>query len=281
MDLEEVPYCRCQRGLYVSFRSWYYLRGTNPTLKGEIDKDEKKAINVSTKSFCRWFTCGKSGSDANLTEEPEQEPVEKEHLRFSWRKSNRRSSILESSHPEVAKSNSQPAPRPSARRSATMQPETTQHPGSVKLHSESAVTCRTNPSPSTRSQTTPVIEIVSPEVHSSEGIPFQSSKHPALIQTFIVNAIQAPAWILNAINALDFLTGEHPRAMSVLSAILITFGSLPAIPAISAGAGGAVLASGAVQAVSAIAVGFGQALSISVKNQSQNQGNSNVIAHQK
>lgn len=180
MDLEEVPYCPSQHELYVPFRLWYYLRATNPTLKGDIDKDEKKTINVSVKSLGLWFTPRKDGSDANLTEEPEQEPVDKEPSRFSWRKSSRRGSILESSHPEVAKRNSQPAPRPSARRSATVHLETTQHPGSVKAHSESAVTCRTNPLPPTRSQTTPVIEIVSPEVNSNEGIPFQRSKYPAL-----------------------------------------------------------------------------------------------------
>jgi len=111
--------------------------------------------------------------------------------------------------------------------------------------------------------------------------PFNDQNTQQLNQMFIVNATQAPAWLLNATNALDFLTSEHPQAMSVLSAILITFGSLLAIPAISAGAGGAVLASGVVQAVGAIAVGIGQALGKSVKYQSQNQGNSNVIAHQK
>lgn len=55
--------------------------------------------------------------------------------------------------------------------------------------------------------------------------------------------------------------------MSVLSAILITAGSLPALPAISAGAGGAILASGAAHAIGAIAVGLGQVLSTQVKNQ--------------
>ena len=175
MDLEEVPYCPSQHGLYVPFRSWYHLRATNPGLKGEIDKDEKKTINVPVKSFGLWFTRRKDGSEANLTEEPEQEAVDKESSRFSWRKSSRRGSILESSHSEVTKSNSQPVPRPSARRSATVHLEVTQHPGSGKVHSESAVTCRTNPSPPTRSQTTPAIEIVSPEVHSSEGILFQRS----------------------------------------------------------------------------------------------------------
>jgi flagellar biosynthesis component FlhA len=92
-------------------------------------------------------------------------------------------------------------------------------------------------------------------------------------------------WLLNACNALDFITSEHPKAMSVLSAILITVGSIPAIPAISAGAGGAVLASGAAHAIGVIAVGVGQALNMSVKNseqrqQSQADSNSRAIMNQ-
>jgi hypothetical protein len=67
----------------------------------------------------------------------------------------------------------------------------------------------------------------------------------------------APIWLLNACNALEFLNTEHPKVMTTLSAILITVGSIPAIPAISAGAGGAILASGAAHAVGAIAVGVG------------------------
>jgi hypothetical protein len=45
--------------------------------------------------------------------------------------------------------------------------------------------------------------------------------------------------------------------MTTISAVLITVGSIPAIPAISAGAGGTILASGAVHAAGAIAVGVG------------------------
>jgi len=67
----------------------------------------------------------------------------------------------------------------------------------------------------------------------------------------------APTWLLNACSALDFLTCEHPRAMSTISAILITAGTLPTIPAI---AGGTVLATGVAQAVGAIAVGVGNML---------------------
>ncbi|KAJ7225999.1 hypothetical protein GGX14DRAFT_386696 [Mycena pura] len=72
-----------------------------------------------------------------------------------------------------------------------------------------------------------------------------------------VSTVHAPAWLLNAANALSFLQNEHPKVMSTLSAILIVAGSIPALPAISAGAGGAVLASSTAHAVGAIAVGIG------------------------
>lgn len=68
---------------------------------------------------------------------------------------------------------------------------------------------------------------------------------------------QAPVWLLNACQALDFLTTEHPKVMTAISAVLITVGSIPAIPAISAGAGGAFLASGTAHALGSIAVGIG------------------------
>ncbi|KAH8986595.1 hypothetical protein EDB92DRAFT_1936180 [Lactarius akahatsu] len=68
---------------------------------------------------------------------------------------------------------------------------------------------------------------------------------------------QAPLWLLNATNALEFLTSEHPKVMTTLSAVLITVGSLPALPGLSTAAGGTLLASHAVQAAGAIAVGVG------------------------
>ncbi|KAJ3821617.1 hypothetical protein F5880DRAFT_1485764 [Lentinula raphanica] len=101
-------------------------------------------------------------------------------------------------------------------------------PGPQKAASESALTTK-------RSMTAPMM------------IPGQT----------ITTVTHAPVWLLNACNALDFLSTEHPKVMSTLSAILITAGTIPSIPAISAGAGGALLASGAVQAVGAIAVGVG------------------------
>jgi flagellar biosynthesis component FlhA len=71
---------------------------------------------------------------------------------------------------------------------------------------------------------------------------------------------QAPTWLLNACQALEYLTSEHPKVMSTISAILITVGSIPALPAVAAGAGGAVLASAGAHAAGAIAVGVGSLL---------------------
>ncbi|KAL5479074.1 hypothetical protein ACEPAI_2362 [Sanghuangporus weigelae] len=80
---------------------------------------------------------------------------------------------------------------------------------------------------------------------------------------------KAPAWLVNACSALEFLTVENPKVMSAMSAILITVGSIPSIPAISAGAGGALLASGAMQAAGAVAIGIGQCLK-AVSDKAQN-----------
>ncbi|KAG5219900.1 hypothetical protein IMY05_C4727000800 [Salix suchowensis] len=78
-------------------------------------------------------------------------------------------------------------------------------------------------------------------------------------------------WLLNACNALDFLTTEHPKTMTTISAVLITVGTLPAT-LVAAGVGGpvgAVLASHAAQAVSAVALGVGNLLKAQTDGQVQ------------
>ncbi|KAH0834155.1 hypothetical protein J3R83DRAFT_11460 [Lanmaoa asiatica] len=85
----------------------------------------------------------------------------------------------------------------------------------------------------------------------------------------VTTVSNVPTWLLNACHALNFLTAEHPRAMTTLSAVLITAGTLPAIPAIS---GGTVLASGVAQAVGAIAVGVGNLLKAQQEGQVQLSG---------
>jgi len=97
------------------------------------------------------------------------------------------------------------------------------------------------------------------KTHAERPTPLRSSTTDSSIssESTVTAVTHAPVWLLNACQALEFLNTEHPKVMTTLSAILITVGSIPAIPAISAGAGGAVLASGAAHAVGAIAVGVG------------------------
>ncbi|KAF7970345.1 hypothetical protein HWV62_24312 [Athelia sp. TMB] len=73
----------------------------------------------------------------------------------------------------------------------------------------------------------------------------------------VTKITEVPAWLLDACGALDLLTTQHPKVMSTLAAVLITVGSIPALPFIASGAGGAILASGAVHAAGAVAVGLG------------------------
>ncbi|KAF9643497.1 hypothetical protein BDM02DRAFT_3222598 [Thelephora ganbajun] len=87
----------------------------------------------------------------------------------------------------------------------------------------------------------------------------------------VTTVTNVPTWLLNATTALDFITTEHPKVMTTLSAVLITVGSLPAIPALAGGAGGAFLASHAVQAAGAIAVGLGNLLKAAQDSAAQRQ----------
>jgi len=83
---------------------------------------------------------------------------------------------------------------------------------------------------------------------------------PANPANAVTTVTQAPLWLVNACQALDFITTEHPKVMTALSAVLITVGSIPALPAITAGAGGVFLASGTAHAIGTIAVGLGTLL---------------------
>lgn len=129
-------------------------------------------------------------------------------------------------------------------------------------------------------------EIFSPGVMPSvpsktESAANESTTKPKLrrrnTETGTTTVTQAPAWLLNACSALESITSDYPQAMNIISAILITAGSIPSIPAITAGAGGAILASHTAQAIGAVAVGIGQALSSQAKVQ---QGKAKDEGHQ-
>jgi hypothetical protein len=117
-----------------------------------------------------------------------------------------------------------------------------------------------------------VSEIVTTQKAIKPPPPSRSNSLASVDSDAVTTIAQAPVWLLNACGALDFLTTEHPKVMTTLSAILITIGSIPAIPAISAGAGGTVLASGAAHAVGAIAVGVGSWLKAQQDGQVQVTG---------
>lgn len=122
--------------------------------------------------------------------------------------------------------------------------------------------------PLRRASTTDALKLQVEKTKLDTSLVCPSPTRSSTTDQTVTTVASAPVWLLNACNALDFLTSEHPKVMSTISAILITAGSLPAIPAVAAGAGGAVLASGAAQAVGAIAVGLGSWL------RAQQDGNS-------
>ncbi|KAH7919462.1 hypothetical protein BV22DRAFT_1051032 [Leucogyrophana mollusca] len=134
-------------------------------------------------------------------------------------------------------------------------PKKAPRPNPVKMLSDTAIAAATavtkHRSPPSRSNSTN--SALSAATHTTTAIT-PTPTNTAVAEPTVTNV---PVWLLNACHALDFLTAEHPRAMTTLSAVLITAGTLPAIPAISSGT---VLATGVAQAVGAIAVGVGNML---------------------
>ncbi|KDR73932.1 hypothetical protein GALMADRAFT_594529 [Galerina marginata CBS 339.88] len=239
-----------------------------------IDKDAKETIKVQGKGSGLWFTRKK---DTINVKDPEEElsSMSSSSSRSRSRSPSRKNTISNSKPAPPSRSGSiwitknpiveepeeepQPlkeSPRQRLTRSATVsgfwpgrmntkdEKELPQRPTHQKAHSESAVAVvkRNNSRNGSQSQS------------HSDG-------------SGEVTTTQAPAWLINACTALEYITSEHPKAMSIISAILITAGSIPAIPAIAAGAGGAVLASGTAHAIGAVAIGVGQALGAGVAKQ--------------
>jgi len=247
--------------------TWKKFRVAMQNMGWGIDKDATETIKVHGKSSGLWFMRKKDKEDdktapATADESPGRTPPSRSNSLF-WG-INKKPLVEEPCESEQFEVVSRPSMRDRsatvdassstsfwpARRSSVSGPkdEMPERPGHQKSKSTSAVVTTTSqsniskPTPPPRSQTTDGNEVA------------------------VTTMANAPVWLLNACTALDYITSEHPKAMSVLSAILITAGSLPAIPAISAGAGGAVLASGAAHAIGAIAVGLGQALGATIKN---------------
>ncbi|KAF8909643.1 hypothetical protein CPB84DRAFT_1765087 [Gymnopilus junonius] len=229
-----------------------------------IDKDAKETIKVQGKGSGLWFSRKKDtmpASDANDDAEPEaskqssgswfakqpivEEPEEVEPVPEAPKRRLTRSATVTGFWPQ--------------RMSTKSDKDLPQRPNHQKANSDSVV-----------------VRSKSKQVNDSAVVPRSHTEGGEVVTA----TTQVPAWLLNACTALEYITGEHPKAMSIISAILITAGSIPAIPAIAAGAGGAVLASSTAHAIGAIAVGMGQALGASITQQQKKQeGHGAVTGH--
>ncbi|KAF8811908.1 hypothetical protein BYT27DRAFT_7133669 [Phlegmacium glaucopus] len=221
--------------------TWKKFKVAVQNMGWAIDKDAKETIKVQGKASGLWFM--RKSSESEKVEENERPAPSRSNSIWLLRKP-----LVDEPAEEPVKEPVKPAPsRPTTRqRSGTT---TTFWPGRLNSKDDSELKelpcppkerrITKSPSPS-RSNTLDVCEVVTAET-------------------------QVPIWLLNACTALDYITSEHPKTMSIISAILITAGSIPAIPAIAAGAGGVVLASSAVQAVGVLAVGLGQVLNTTIQ----------------
>jgi len=212
--------------------SWKKFRIAMKNMGWEIDHTATTPVTVERRSSGSWLTRWKK--DKNAKEE-----------------------IVEVTRAEVIPSPPPKDPRP--------------HP--VKALSETAIHAATTAfrsrHPPQRANTMGPVVTTSTAVTPAPLPPLPVMAPHAPDSQAVTTVSNVPTWLLNACQALNFLTAEHPRAISTLSAVLITAGTLPAIPAIS---GGTVLATGVAQAVGAIAVGVGNLLKAQQEGQIQLSG---------
>ncbi|KAI0045178.1 hypothetical protein FA95DRAFT_1573974 [Auriscalpium vulgare] len=233
----------------------------------EIDDKETEWVEVQSKPSGLWWIIGRKGKQLESEEWPEGTNAMK-----------KTSMDAQSTKSQSASVSRKPT---SARKSTTDRKPTVEcrptadRKQSTDKNDEGQATVKRgwlSRNPSTMS--TSSVDSISTEGSSSPGSSFwgfgtmsnpnsvtgSPAQTPGEVTT--TNA-GAPLWLVNACAAFDFLTTEHPKVMTTLSAVLITVGSLPAMPGISAGAGGALLASHAAQAAGAIAIGLGNWLKAS------------------
>ncbi|KAH9990861.1 hypothetical protein BJV77DRAFT_570976 [Russula vinacea] len=231
----------------------------------DIDDKKTESVRVQTKSS-GWWIIGRE------KEEVSEEPAEMKQAEKKKPQPMRRATVdpmiatTDKSKPDKKKTEPEPEKpeKPAPKRRATTW--LTRSPSKDSLTS---VTPPENSKEDSKAETTgssSFWKLSLPSSSNSTSPPPVTTATTTTTSTAVVPAseapqgevtAQAPVWLLNACNALDFLTTEHPKVMTTLSAVLITVGTLPTLPGITAGAGGAILASHAVQAAGAIAVGVG------------------------
>lgn len=212
--------------------NWKSFKVAMRNMGWDIDASQTEDIEVQSKPSGLWWVVGRRKRSESQSSEAPSEPQRPRPPQKS------------KTMYEVATTKSFPTPK----RSATM--------NSIETVSSiaSSVFSSKNSSPKSSPATTPA---TTPS--DGAGDTTTTVKH-------------APLWLINACQSLDALTTEHPKVMTALSAILITVGSIPALPAISAGAGGALLASSTAHALGSIAVGLGTWLKTQNEGQLQVTG---------
>ncbi|TRM57520.1 hypothetical protein BD626DRAFT_515025 [Schizophyllum amplum] len=247
--------------------SWEKFKIAMRNMGWNIDASETESIKVEAKSSGQWWFSRKNGQkeqmDAAALSPVVESPVDTEPATSApWtlrRALTSRSITGKTSRPRAVKPKRRHTDAPShpsrdeckSRRanSQTRSGETCSH-CSCDSHSHSGSKKRSSSHTGRGSEDG---SRKSGKTHrEGRPVPSHSKSEPSKLNTETVIATQPVAAEADERRA--------PKAMSTLGAILITVGTIPAIPALHVGAGGAFLASGAIQAAGAIAVGVGKLL---------------------
>lgn len=228
---------------------WKKFKIAMKNMGWDIDDKKTESIKVQRKSSGLWWIVGRDKQE--VPEEPEAtKPSDKKKPTPT-----RRATVSES--PTIEKSPAVPekAEKPATKRRATW---LTRDPSTASTSSEAAwEVVKAEPTTSASSSSFWKLHLASPPAPTASTVSAVPTPAAPSGEVTTTTEAQAPLWLLNACSALEFLTSEHPKVMTTLSAVLITVGSLPALPGLSTAAGGTILASHAVQAAGAIALGVG------------------------
>ncbi|KZT67874.1 hypothetical protein DAEQUDRAFT_728650, partial [Daedalea quercina L-15889] len=182
-------------------------------IAGNVDRKKIEAVKVQRKSAGSWWIVGRGGDKGNKIKTKEPLPM----LGFIAKMAQKSGAQTPSSPP--------PAKQASSKLHKAQPTATTAQPSKAAIPPESLVT---------RVATT--LRLVNPP-----------PPPPPMTLT-----AQVPLWLLAASEAIIALTPEATSTMSVLAAVLITVGSIPALPGVAAGS--------TATALGTVAVGLGTLL---------------------
>ncbi|THG95836.1 hypothetical protein EW026_g5879 [Hermanssonia centrifuga] len=239
--------------------NWKRFKVAMRNMGWDIDPTKTEEIKVQSKPSGLWWIVGRAKSESSEDKDSDSCSTDSRYSTVS--------SSVNKELPSVPSSMMSDSPRPTPKkamswdfssfksfpkpkRSSTM--STVETISSISGPSCSSSSSSFSTSSSARSK--PNTSLAATPVTTPDTTPAST---PGQTTTTVAHA---PVWLVNASQALSFLTTEHPKAMTAISAVLITIGSIPAMPAIAAGAGGAFLASGTAHAIGSIAVGVGSLL---------------------